>query len=579
MKSINIHEIIINRNNLHIISADAAFYAFMGERLYVPFEKFISEEDKKTFYQKFRECTGERFMMRLIGENGKRGCYFSRIKNGPSKDSVEVLLLYAEELVEIRNQLKKTISIRNAMLEMYGDTYFEYEPENDSLCIYTLEKEEQNMGCFPLEAFEQRLMAHADETQQKDVHELIANIRTGTRRFEMRVNKNLLNGDDENCLMTINAMSLYEKGTFSIVVGCIHTGHEAEPGIQRKNEVDSLTGLLTKADITRIAIDLINVRKVRGITLAIVDIDYFKKVNDTYGHMCGDEVLLKVAGIMEKEVGAGGIIGRIGGDEFLIIFYHAEDMEPMRERLKCIKNNVKASFPPNAGDRPAITLSMGCAAYPKDADNYENLFFLADFALYRAKEKGRDRYIIFDKEKHGDPEVIRNMTKTGNRIDSRGNMSMGDILCVMMDKVYRGEDYALEKLLDDFVIHFGIQRVMIHAGTPYHIIYIAGEQRPSAELTARTEHYMNMDDYQQQFDNTGLLFLNNVKFLEDRLPEIYELFEALSIYSLIQIRFRDKNGTPAVLSLESVKKTTTWNQSNLHYYRLFAKMLSAYELL
>ena len=135
MKSINIHEIIINRNNLHIISADAAFYAFMGERLYVPFEKFISEEDKKTFYQKFRECTGERFMMRLIGENGKRGCYFSRIKNGPSKDSVEVLLLYAEELVEIRNQLKKTISIRNAMLEMYGDTYFEYEPENDSLCI------------------------------------------------------------------------------------------------------------------------------------------------------------------------------------------------------------------------------------------------------------------------------------------------------------------------------------------------------------------------------------------------------------------------------------------------------------
>ena len=251
----------------------------------------------------------------------------------------------------------------------------------------------------------------------------------------------------------------------------------------------------------------------------------------------------------------------------------------MRERLKCIKNNVKASFPPNAGDRPAITLSMGCAAYPKDADNYENLFFLADFALYRAKEKGRDRYIIFDKEKHGDPEVIRNMTKTGNRIDSRGNMSMGDILCVMMDKVYRGEDYALEKLLDDFVIHFGIQRVMIHAGTPYHIVYVAGEQRPSAELTARTEHYMNMDDYQQQFDNTGLLFLNNVKFLEDRLPEIYELFEALSIYSLIQIRFRDKNGTPAVLSLESVKKTTTWNQSNLHYYRLFAKMLSAYELL
>lgn len=105
-----------------------------------------------------------------------------------------------------------------------------------------------------------------------------------------------------------------------LAVGCIHTGREFGQGVKRKNEVDSLTGLITKADITQIAIDLINVQKVKGITLAIVDIDYFKKVNDTYGHMCGDKVLLKVAGIMEKEVGERGIVGRIGGDEFLIIF-------------------------------------------------------------------------------------------------------------------------------------------------------------------------------------------------------------------------------------------------------------------
>lgn len=579
MKSINIHEIIINKNNLHIISADAAFYAFMGERLYVPFDKFVLEEDTKIFYQKFCECTGERFMIRLIGENGKRGCYFSRIKKGPSEDSVAVLLLYAEGLVEMRNQLKKTVSIRNALLEIYGDTYFEYEPKSNTLRIYTMEKNEQNIEYLQLEEFERRLMANADEKQQAEVHELITNIKTGARRFEMRADKNLLNKNDENRLMTINAMSLYEKGTFSIAVGCIHTGREFGQDIRRKTEVDSLTGLLTKADITRIAIDLINVRKVRGITLAIVDIDYFKKVNDTYGHMCGDSVLLKVAGIMEQEVGENGIVGRIGGDEFLIIFYHAEDMEHMRERLKCIKNNVKTSFPPNVEGQPAITLSMGCAAYPKDADNYENLFFLADFALYRAKEKGRDRYIIFDKEKHGDPEKIRDMSKTGNRIDSRGNMSIGDILCVMMDKVFSAEPYPLEKLLDDFVINFGIQRVMVHAGSPYRITNIAGEQRPSAELISRTGNYINMEGYLQQFDSTGLLFMNNVKFLEDKQPEIYALFGELSIYSLIQIRFKDKNGTPAVLSLESVKRTTTWNRSNLLYYRLFAKLLSEYELL
>lgn len=577
MESTNIHEVIISKDNRQVLSADAAFYAFMGERLYVPFEKFVAQEDKKTFHQKFEECRGERFMMRLAREDGKENFYFSRIQKGPSENSAAVFLLYAEKLVETQKQLQKTVSIRNAFLKMYHDTYFEYEPADGMIRLYTMERCEQNVERLSLEDFERRLMRYANEEQSRDIRELIMNIKTGARRFEMRADRNLLAGDEENCLMTVNATSLYEKGVFSLVAGCIHVGRDYGQNVQRKIEVDSLTGLATKADITHIATDLINVRKVKGITLAIVDIDYFKKVNDTYGHMCGDEVLLKVAGIMEKEVGGGGIVGRIGGDEFLIIFYQAENMEYMRERIKCIKNNVKASFPPGVEGQPSITLSIGCAAYPKDADNYENLFFLADFALYRAKEKGRDRYIIFDKQKHGDPDKIRSMKKV-DRIDGRGDMTMGDILCVMMDRVYSAEEYPLEKLLDDFVINFGIQRVMIHVGEPYHIVHVAGERRPSAGLIAETEDYMNVDGYLEQLGPDGTLLLNNIKFLEDKLPEAYELLGNLDIRSLIQVRFADKNGNPAVLSLESVKGTT-WNRTYLHYYRLFARTLSEYELL
>ncbi len=579
MKSINIHEIIVNKENRQVISADAAFYGFLGDRQYMAFEKFIVEEDKNLFLQKFEECTGERFMMRLMDENGKSGYYFAQIKSGTSEENVTVLLLYAESLVDVRDKMVRLLYIQNTILEMYNDIYFDYAPETGMIRLYTMEKGEQSIENFPLEEFERRLTVYADENQKKDVHELIVNIKMGKRRFEMRADRNLFKQEGGDCLMTIGAESIYEKGMFYFVAGCIHIGKDYGQNVQKKTEVDSLTGLIIKADITNIAIDLINVRKVKGITLAIVDIDYFKNVNDTYGHMCGDEVLLKVAGIMEKEVGSTGLVGRIGGDEFLIIFYNAENMENMRERLSCIKNNVKAAFPQNVENKPAITLSMGCAAYPKDADNYEVLFNLADFALYRAKEKGRDRYIIYDKEKHGDPEENKDRKKATNWIDSRGNMSMGDILCVMMDKVYRGEDYPLERLLDDFVINFGMQRVMIYAGDPYHITCVAGEQRPSAELVSETEHYINADGYQQQFDADGILLMNDVKFLEDKLPDVYELVGKQSICSLLQIKFVDKCGNPAVLSLESVKGKTKWNQFNLHYYRLFARMLSEYELI
>lgn len=578
MKSINRHEIIINKKNMQVISADAAFYYFMGERQYVSFDKFVVEEDKKLFLQKYEECSGERFMMRLTGENGKCGYYFTRITSGTSEDNVTVLLLYAESLVEMRDKMVRLLYIQNTILEMYNDVYFDYAPETGMIRLYTTEKGEENVENFPLEEFERRLLVYADENQKKDVHEFIINIKMGKRRFEMRADRNLLKEESEDCLMTIGAESIYEKGEFFFVAGCIHIGKDYGRNVQRKTNVDSLTGLIIKADITNIAIDLIDVRKVKGITLAIVDIDYFKNVNDTYGHMCGDEVLSKVAGIMEKEVGQTGLVGRIGGDEFLIIFYHADNMEHMRERLNCIKNNVKAAFPQNVENQPAITLSIGCAAYPKDADNYEAVFNLADFALYRAKEKGRDRYIIYDKEKHGDPEEIKDRKKVSNWIDSRGNMTMGDILCVIMDKVYSGEDYPLERLLDDFVINFGIQRIMIYAGKPYHVTCVAGEQRPSAELVAETGNYINADGYQQQFDAEGILFMDDVKFLEDKLPDVYELLGKQSICSLIQIKFADKCGNPVILSLEAVKRKMKWNRSSLHYYRLFARILSEYEL-
>lgn len=578
MKSVNIHEIIIDKENMQVISADAAFYYFMGDdRQYMSFDKFVVEEDKELFLQKFGECAGERFMMRLKGEDGKCGYYFTRVKSGTSDGNVTVLLLYAESLVEMRNQLTRTLTIQNAILEMYHDIYFDYEPGTGMIRLYTMEKGEQSIESFPFEEFERRLIAYADEKQKKDVHEFIMNIKMGKRRFEMHANRNLFKEENEDCQMTIGAESLYEKGVFSVVAGCIHIGNDYGQNARRKTEVDSLTGLIIKADITNIAIDLINVRKVKGITLAIVDIDYFKNVNDTYGHMCGDEVLLKVAGIMEKEVGNTGLVGRIGGDEFLIIFYHADNMEHMRERLNCIKNNVKTAFPQNVENKPAITLSIGCAAYPKDADNYEAVFNLADFALYRAKEKGRDRYIIYDKDKHGDPEEIKDRKKVSNWIDSRGNMTMGDILCVMMDKVYSGEDYPLERLLDDFVINFGIQRIMIYAGKPYHMTCVAGGQRLSAGLVSETEHYINADGYQQQFDADGILFMDDVKFLEDKLPDVYELLGKQSICSLIQIKFTDKCGNSSILSLEAVKKKMKWNRSNLHYYRLFARILSEYE--
>jgi diguanylate cyclase (GGDEF)-like protein len=80
-------------------------------------------------------------------------------------------------------------------------------------------------------------------------------------------------------------------------------------------------------------------------------------------------------------------------------------MEMTREKLRSIKNIVNATFPEGSEESPNITLSIGCASFPKDADTYEDIFKLADFALYRAKNKGRNRYIIYNRENITESEI------------------------------------------------------------------------------------------------------------------------------------------------------------------------------
>ena len=310
--------------------------------------------------------------------------------------------------------------------------------------------------------------------------------------------------------------------------------------------MDSLTGLLSKSTITNMAIKAIDVEKRKNTAIAIVDIDYFKRVNDTFGHQVGDEVIKQVAAILEAEIGNHGVVGRIGGDEFFVIFYDVYDLEDARELLRGVKSHVVTTFPPNNENKPVLSLSIGCASYPKDADNYNDLFALADFALYRAKEKGRNRYIIYDKEKHGTLEDIKKAEMGNERINGRGDMSHGDVLCVIADKVYGDTEYSLEKLLDDYIDNFEIQRITIYNEDNANVLHMAGEQVLPEEVLAETKNYI-FGRFWQERREEEMVVLNNISHVENKDIATYELMKKQGIVSYIRIKFKDKNGTNCIL--------------------------------
>lgn len=131
-----------------------------------------------------------------------------------------------------------------------------------------------------------------------------------------------------------------------------------------------------------------------NLSLLMLDIDRFKKINDTFGHKTGDIVLKEIAGIIKNTIRASDFAGRYGGEEFSIILTETDCNKAhiFAERLR--QNIEKHSFP-NLPNAVKITISVGIASYPtKRCADPETLFTYADQALYRAKRLGRNRVCV-----------------------------------------------------------------------------------------------------------------------------------------------------------------------------------------
>lgn len=162
--------------------------------------------------------------------------------------------------------------------------------------------------------------------------------------------------------------------------------------LQRAVSRDPLTGLLNRAALEELRMRPEAQERVRSgdYALAVVDIDYFKQVNDRYGHLIGDEVLRAVAGVIAASKRKGDIAVRYGGEEFLLVLLgtHLAGAYEIAER---IRENVMVEplpFP--------VTVSIGIARSHAPGEAPESVFERADQALYRAKAAGRNRVAADD---------------------------------------------------------------------------------------------------------------------------------------------------------------------------------------
>jgi len=133
----------------------------------------------------------------------------------------------------------------------------------------------------------------------------------------------------------------------------------------------------------------------RSLSLLMIDIDYFKKFNDRYGHLAGDECLKEFVRAVNAKIREVDFFARFGGEEFVLILPSTSKEDGVVVAEKIIALVRQHEFRAGAGKMERLTTSIGLAAYPEDAKSVEELIDAADIALYEAKNSGRDRASVY----------------------------------------------------------------------------------------------------------------------------------------------------------------------------------------
>jgi diguanylate cyclase (GGDEF)-like protein len=159
---------------------------------------------------------------------------------------------------------------------------------------------------------------------------------------------------------------------------------------------DPLTGLFSRGYVDdRFEVELSRATRYgKVLTIAVIDADRFKQLNDTHGHQAGDLALQKIAMLLHDTFRQSDTAGRYGGEEFVVILPET-DMAAAQRKLEFLRESV-ANAPisvTTSGEKVQLTISAGLATFPDDGENAAELFALADERMFQAKGQGRNRVV------------------------------------------------------------------------------------------------------------------------------------------------------------------------------------------
>ncbi|MGX8850886.1 diguanylate cyclase domain-containing protein [Amedibacillus sp. YH-ame10] len=368
-----------------------------------------------------------------------------------------------------------------------------------------------------------------------------------------------------------------EESDHVLVIGYIKDIDEAkklELYLKEQAQIDLLTGVYNKITTENMIKDSLMKQEDGLCALMIIDLDDFKRINDSLGHAFGDAVLSEVSGHLKELFRKDDIIGRVGGDEFIVYLRKLGVVQEALDKAASICQMFKSSY--TGAKNYKVSGSIGIAFAPNDGEDFETLYKNADIALYSAKNGGKDTYCAFREEL---PQIGSQLHP--RNIDSNYGKQLSENIGEFVLRILyeaKEPEKVINAVLELLSRQFGYSRGYVFEHDKEHDDWVNTFEWCEIGIPAQKDnfqklHFSTQGYFESFYDESGVFMMSDMKDLD---TELYEAVKDINLKSFIQYALKKDGVMTAFIGFDNYKCQHIPDQAEMEALRNVVMLLDVF---
>lgn len=591
--------------NLTILQMSDGFLSLFGytrEEIHSQFQdsfwRMIDPRDRETFLADIRRQlsggnTSKIIEYRVICRDGSSMWVLDKGQLLPGEEgglsSFYCVLVDVTRGREAQEALRLSLDRYQIVMDQTNDIIIEWDIEQDTMEYSP--NWEKKFGYQPLQTAVSKSIlnnSHILPEDQNTFLDMLGRLKRGDHYVEAEIRLRQKEGSYIWCRIRFTAQK-DAAGKPVKAVGVIIDIDREKRSVQKLLEQaqrDTLTKLYNKGTSEKLIEEMLPSGEEIS-ALLIIDIDDFKLVNDTMGHLFGDAFLMETANEIRMRFRQMDVVGRIGGDEFIAFIRNIPSMDLVKKKAGQIVGSVRELAGRN-GLSERVSCSIGIAVAPDHGQSFQTLYRRADHALYHAKKQGKNRYAVYDGAVMGNvmegmPQISH--TAIGAAIDSDAGLSLVNRLVEYILRVLyqtQNVDKAVNSILEIVGRQFDVSRAYIFENTEDDRFCNNTFEWCSDGVQPEKDHLQHISyekdlggSYLDNFNEDGIFYCQDVSELN---PEQYSILEPQGIKSMLQCAIWDNGRFRGYVGFDDCRTNRFWNQDQVDALGFISKILSIFLL-